>query len=161
VHNSPRQVVVSGESAALDRAAVEFRALGALRVLRLPVPFAGHSDALAPVADALGQLLDGCPVAPPTVPFYSTVTGERVADAATVRRLLLRSLVEPVRFHDAVRRALAQEACTSVVEIGSPAGARLLGCVRDTVAEEVRLGNVSTTHGEYLRYWLLDEQRCG
>jgi acyl transferase domain-containing protein len=105
--NGPAQVTVAGSAAGIERLrlALVARQLFA-RPLRVQVPF--HSVYMepleAPLHAALGELVP----APPTIPLYSTVTGERVAGAIHDAGYWYRNMREPVRFADAVNAALAE-----------------------------------------------------
>src|SRR5437588_7152236 len=78
-YNSPLEVAVSGDEAALGAAAVRLRKAGA-RVIRIEAPYARHSSSMAPVRDHLADLLQGCPIGDPQLAFYSTVDAGPHAD---------------------------------------------------------------------------------
>lgn len=134
--NSPTQTVLSGNTDALPEAASRCRSLGARRTRILPVPFAAHSPFMAPVREELVDLVQKVPIAAPTVPFYSTVTGEASIDPAEIRGLLLRSVTDPVGFRQTVATAL-RHGYEEVLEIGSSWPPMLLGFVRDICREDL------------------------
>ncbi|MFD5890559.1 ACP S-malonyltransferase [Streptomyces sp. NPDC060334] len=135
-YNSPTQTVLSGEAAALPEAASRCRSLGARRTRVLPVPFAAHSPYMTPVREQLVDQLEKVPIAAPTVPFYSTVTGEPTTDPAEIRELLQRSVTEPVRFRQAVVAAL-RDGYEKVMEIGSSWPPALLGFISETCRHDL------------------------
>lgn len=133
-YNSPGQTVLAGTREGLALAAPRLRAVGAARTRTLPVPFAAHSPHMAAVQERLGQALEHIRVDPPRVPYYSSVTGDRVRRPDEIRALLVRSVAEPVRFRRAVANALSEghegsEGYDNVLEVGSDRPPRLLGLV--------------------------------
>jgi [acyl-carrier-protein] S-malonyltransferase len=118
-HNGPTQTVVSGEPAAVERAAALARQAGARAVVPLEVATACHSPLMAPVAPVLSAALGRVVLADPTVPVVSNVGAEICRDRDRVLPLLLRHLVEPVEWEGSMRRLIA--AGTELfVEVGSP-----------------------------------------
>ena len=124
--NAPAQVVLSGTTAEIERAA------GALRVRqidarRLPVSAAFHSplvsDAEGPLADALEAIDFG----DGTLPIYANSTGMPYpADAKEAKALLAGQLARPVLFDDLIRR-MHRDGVRTFVETGPHA--RLSGLV--------------------------------
>jgi [acyl-carrier-protein] S-malonyltransferase len=128
--NAPRQVVVSGSLAAIDRSETALRAAGARRVIRLRVSGAFHSPAMAPAAEAFLGELERVAWRDPETPLISNVTAEPVTSAATLRRLLGEQLSAPVEWTASVRR-MADEGIEAYVECGP--GAALTGMVQRIV----------------------------
>ncbi|MBA2629443.1 MAG: ACP S-malonyltransferase, partial [Thermoleophilaceae bacterium] len=102
--NAPRQVVVSGDVAAVARAGELARARGAKRVLPLQVSGAFHSPLMAPVAEGLRAALEGVPVEDARFPVVSNVTAEPVVEAGEIRRLLVAQVTSPVRWNESMAR---------------------------------------------------------
>lgn len=96
--NSASQTVVAGTAAALDAAEARFKEAGAKRVVRLKVAGPFHSPLVASAARAFAPDLAAAPFADPALPLYSNVTGKAVASGAEAKDLLLRQIVEPVRW---------------------------------------------------------------
>jgi len=116
-HNAPRQVVLAGPTAALDRAEAALRAAG-LSGQRLAVATAFHSPLVAPASDAFATDLAELPLAAPNFPVISC--SELAAypdDPATARAWLARQLARPVRFVDQVE-ALHARGIRTFVELG-------------------------------------------
>lgn len=115
--NAPGQIVISGDPAALERAADAARGAGARRVLPLNVSGAFHSPLMAPAEADLRAALDAVDLRPPTFPVISNVTAQPVSDPAQARELLVRQLTSPVRWTEGMRTLLelGVERC---VEIG-------------------------------------------
>lgn len=97
--NAARQVVVSGDRAAVDLL-VDLAERGSARATRLQVSSAFHTSLMTPAAPELGRLLGGVRVRAPTVPVVANVTGRPVTSPAQVRECLLRQLDQPVRWAD-------------------------------------------------------------
>ncbi len=132
--NSPKQIVVSGESAAVDRLVELANAEPGGRAMRLPVGAAFHSEYMRPVRDELETALAEVEIADPAVPLVANHSGRAVHDAAGVREALLGQIASPVRFTDCVE-SLVDGGCTSFLELGP--GRVLTGLVRQIAGREV------------------------
>jgi len=99
--NSPAATVIAGPVAAMDDVEKE---LGRSQVpmRRLPVDYAFHSAEMKIYGERLAKLLSGLPVQRPSIPVFSTVTGERAADLEFNAVYWQRNVAEPVRFAAAV-----------------------------------------------------------
>lgn len=126
-YNSPGQIVISGDVAAVERAMVLAKDAGAKRALRLNVSGAFHSPLMRVAEDGLRAQLDSVEIGAPAFPVVSNVTAEPVTNAADARRLLVEQLTSPVRWTESVRTMVAQ-GVTSFVEVGP--GSVLSGLVR-------------------------------
>ena len=114
--NSPEDVTVAGDADAL--AALGRRMRDADVFFRdLDLDYAFHSPAMDGLHDELRKELGGLAPAPVDVPLYSTVTGHRVKGTDLDAEYWWRNVRQPVRFHDAVRRAVDDGAAV-LVEIG-------------------------------------------
>ncbi|MEV8594617.1 acyltransferase domain-containing protein [Streptomyces sp. NPDC052012] len=114
--NAAKSTVLSGEIAGLERIEARLASRG-VRCRRLAVSHAFHSPLMEPVVDrftaAARRLRGGIA----RLPFYSTVYG-RLATEPLYAPYWAEQLTSPVRFADAARAMLAQQAPTHVVEIG-------------------------------------------
>jgi [acyl-carrier-protein] S-malonyltransferase len=140
-YNSPGQIVISGETAAVDRAMELAKASGAKRAIRLNVSGAFHSPLMEPAAAGLGAALNAARFDAPSFPVYANVTAEPVSDAATARALLLRQLTAPVRWTDVVAALAARFPNALFVEMGP--GTVLAGLVKK-IAPAVRTAACGT-----------------
>ena len=115
--NSPAQVVASGSAAAVDR----LEALAKqrkTRAVRLPVAGAFHSELMRPAVEPVLEVLGRIELRDPAFPVAENVTGDLVTDAATLRELLGRQVVSPVRWDTGIH-ALATAGATRFVEAGT------------------------------------------
>ncbi|MEZ4402977.1 MAG: SDR family NAD(P)-dependent oxidoreductase [Kofleriaceae bacterium] len=116
-HNSPRQSVVAGATAAIDRAVA---ALAAARIAtrRIPVAAAFHSPLVAGAQHALAARLAQLDVRAPRVPVWSNVTAEPYPDGPDeIRALLAAQVAQPVRFAPQIE-AMYQAGARVFVETG-------------------------------------------
>jgi [acyl-carrier-protein] S-malonyltransferase len=103
-HNSPAQVAISGEQAAVAAAGEALKEAGARRVIPLPVSGAFHSPLLAEAAAAFAGELDRCTFEDPGVPLIANVSAEPVRSAAALIDGMRRQLTAPVLWQDSVAR---------------------------------------------------------
>jgi len=117
-YNSPGQVVISGEIAAVERAMEMAKAAGAKRAIRLNVSGAFHSPLMEVARGGLERALDDAALRDPTFPVYANVTAEPVHTATDARRLLLEQLTAPVAWTRVVERLAADYPDALYVEMG-------------------------------------------
>jgi [acyl-carrier-protein] S-malonyltransferase len=115
--NSPGQVVISGDEAAVHRAVALAREAGARRALPLNVSGAFHSPLMAEAETGLREHLDAIALSPAAFPVVSNVTAEPVTEPQQARRLLVAQLTAPVRWTASVRTML-DAGVTRFVELG-------------------------------------------
>ena len=125
-YNCPGQVVVSGETAAVEQLNAVATEAGARRALTLPVSGAFHSPLTAAAADDLRPALEAADFHAPTSAFFSTVTC-RLEDGTGIAGILEDQLGAPVRFTQAIQ-ALAADGVTTCIEVGP--GNVLAGLIR-------------------------------
>ena len=115
--NSPKQTVISGGEASVDRAIAWCDEHG-LRARRLPVACAFHSPYVAPAQERLAEMLAQTPIETPSIPVYSNTSGERYPqDAAQIGELLARHLTHPVEWVSEVE-AMHAAGARIFVEVG-------------------------------------------
>jgi [acyl-carrier-protein] S-malonyltransferase len=115
-YNCPGQVVVSGESRAVEECCAEAESLGARRAIRLKVSGAFHSPLVARAADRLKPAIERVRFHEPVAPFMSTVTAT-IEPAQRLGALLVDQLTAPVRFTQAAHE-LMRGGVTTFVEVG-------------------------------------------
>ncbi len=115
-YNCPGQIVVSGESPAVDECCDEAEREGARRAIKLKVSGAFHSPLVARAADRLKPAIERINFGEPRAAFMSTVTA-KLEDAQRLRTLLVDQLTAPVKFTQAARELIGQ-GVTVFVEVG-------------------------------------------
>lgn len=95
--NAPGQVVLSGSSAAIDRAAEYASGEKKLRIAKLQVAGAFHSPLMQPAAERLATALQSTTINLPNVPVMSNVTGEPHV-VGQIRNMLVSQLTSSVRW---------------------------------------------------------------
>ena len=115
-YNTPSQIVIGGEVAAVDKAVELLKDAGVKRLIPLNVSGPFHTALLKPASERLAEVLE-------TVEFSDFVrplvgnTEATVMEKERVRELLTRQVMEPVRFYDSI--AIMQEVgVTEFIEIG-------------------------------------------
>ncbi|GIK88074.1 MAG: malonyl CoA-acyl carrier protein transacylase [Betaproteobacteria bacterium] len=116
-YNAPAQVVIAGERAAVERAMLAAKELGARRAVLLPVSAPFHSSLLKPAAERLAQRLAQVPVAAPSIPVLHNVDVALHPEPDAIRAALARQAASPVRWTQTIR-AFAEAGVTHVVECG-------------------------------------------
>ncbi|MEJ1960857.1 MAG: ACP S-malonyltransferase [Gammaproteobacteria bacterium] len=116
-YNSVGQVVIAGQTAAVQRAMEAAKARGAKRSLPLAVSVPSHSSLLKPAAERLGERLKTVAFRAPRIRYVSAVDGASYSDPALLPPLLVRQLASPVRWQDAVR-GLAATGIGQIIECG-------------------------------------------
>jgi [acyl-carrier-protein] S-malonyltransferase len=116
--NSPGQVVISGEIAALERAMALALERGARRALRLPVSIASHSPLMEEAARKFADAVDAAKIADPETPVVGNTSAQLLRTAEEIRRELKAQLTSPVRWVESVR-AMASLGATVFVELGT------------------------------------------
>ena len=132
--NSPTQIVVSGEDAAVERLVELAPEAGASRAVRLTVGAAFHSQLMKPVQTELELATQTLGWTDPVAPLAANHSGELVDQGEAVRLALVAQIASPVRWVDCVR-TLLDAGCTRFVEIGP--GRVLTGLVRQIADSEV------------------------
>ena len=126
-YNSPGQVVISGEEAAVDKACEILKADGAKRALRLPVSGAFHSPLMEPAREKLARAIEATPFQAPRCPVYQNVTAAPTEDPVLIKENCLKQLTSPVKWTQSVLN-MAADGATEFVELGP--GTVLTGLVK-------------------------------
>ncbi len=129
--NSPGQVVVSGEPAALDKMAALAKAAGG-HSLPLRVSGAFHSPLMDDAAHDFARLVAEAPIADPRIPVVANVGAEPVTDATGVRQAISHQMTSPVLWTATVKRMLA-DGVRLFLEVGP--GNVLTKLIQRTAAE--------------------------
>jgi len=125
--NAPGQVVLSGHTAAVERACEIAKSKGAKRAVMLPVSAPFHCPLMAPAADVMAEALAGVQVKMPAVPLVANVTASHLSDPEEIRRKLVEQVTGMVRWRESVTY-MAGQGVEKIVELG--AGKVLSGLTR-------------------------------
>ncbi len=102
----PGNLVVSGTKAGINRA-VELAEAANAKVVRLSVAGAFHTSIMQPADQQLAAALAGVSIQSPRIPVISNVDVQSHSDAAEIRDILVRQVLNPVRWEDDIKAMLA------------------------------------------------------
>ena len=134
--NSPGQVVVSGEIAALDVFEPRALAAGARRAMRLTVAGAFHSECMRPAAERLDAALAETPFREARCPVYQNATAAPATAPDALRANLSAQLCAPVLWDDSFRAMAAAAAGTPFLD---PAPGRVLAGLARKIAGDAQV----------------------
>jgi len=132
--NDPKQTVIAGTKAGVDKACEALKAQGAKRALLLPVSAPFHSSLMKPAADRLRERLAATSFGAPQIPVVNNVDVTVQTDAAAIRDALYRQAFGPVRWVETVQ-AIRARGVSHIIECGP--GKVLAGMVKRIDAEAV------------------------
>lgn len=115
--NAPGQVVIAGDSAAVERAIEACKNAGAKRALGLPVSVPSHCALMLPAAEKLAGELRNVRFHAPELPVINNVDVARETDPERIRDALVRQLHSPVRWVETVQ-ALVADGVETLYECG-------------------------------------------
>ncbi len=125
--NGGGQLVISGEKAAVEKAAEVATAKGAKRALMLPVSAPFHSSLMSPAAEAMRDALAEVEKKNPVVPVIANVRAAPVSDANEIAGLLVEQVTGQVRWRETVEW-FGKNGVETLYEVGS--GKVLTGLAR-------------------------------
>lgn len=136
-YNCPGQLVISGETKAVELACEKMKEAGAKRALILPVGGAFHSPMMEPAREELAAAIEATTFNTPICPVYQNVTATAVSDPAEIKKNLITQLTAPVRWTQSVQQMIADGA-TSFTEVGP--GKVLMGLINkiDKTVETIK-----------------------
>jgi [acyl-carrier-protein] S-malonyltransferase len=132
--NSPGQVVIAGEKAAVERAIEACKAKGAKRALPLPVSAPFHSTLMKPAAARLKDYLREVSVTVPKIALVNNVDVTIVSEPEAIKDALVRQAASPVRWVETLRR-MADSGVTHVIECGP---GKVLAGMTKRIAPQIR-----------------------
>lgn len=133
--NSPGQIVISGESAAIQTAidtASTSDSISIKRAMLLPVSAPFHCRLMAPAADTMAHALAATTLNIPSMPIFTNVSAAPQTDPAVIRRQLTQQVTARVRWRETLL-ALAEAGTTRFIELGT--GKVLSGLVKRTLPD--------------------------
>ena len=116
-YNSPRQVVISGEVAAVKEACSKLKEAGAKRALPLAVGGAYHSPLMEPARVELAAAIEKAEFKTPRCPIYQNVDAKPYTNPVEIKKNLLAQLTSPVRWTQTVKNMIA-DGMTEFTECG-------------------------------------------
>ena len=132
--NDPKQTVIAGTKAGVERACEALKSSGAKRALLLPVSAPFHSSLMRPAAERLRARLADTAFAVPQIPVVNNIDVKIETDIAAIRDALYRQAFGPVRWVETVQ-AIAARGVTHIIECGP--GKVLCGMVKRIDAQAV------------------------
>ena len=115
--NSPGQVVIAGQKAAVERAGVLCKEAGAKRALPLPVSVPSHCALMKPAAEKLAITLAGLQFNTPSIPVINNVDVMAETDPVKIKDALVRQLYNPVRWTESVQ-SMSEQGIEKLIEVG-------------------------------------------
>ena len=115
--NSPGQTVISGATAAVEKAAALCKDKGARRAVMLPVSAPFHCALMQPAQEEVARVLAGLKLSDPRFPVAANVSGTMVTTAEGARDALIEQVTGAVRWVDCMRALVGAEADV-FVEVG-------------------------------------------
>lgn len=125
-YNCPGQLVISGETSAVEKACEAMKAAGAKRALLLPVGGAFHSPMMEPAREELAAAIEATTFSTPICPVYQNVTASAVSDPEEIKKNLIIQLTAPVRWTQSVQQMI-KDGASLFTEVGP--GKVLIGLV--------------------------------
>jgi len=104
----PGNIVISGNRGACERAAEMAQSLGAMKAVPLAVAGAFHTEIMRPADQRCAEALAEVPMRKPCIPVISNVDALPHDDPEEIRRILVRQILQPVRWEDSMRLLLQQ-----------------------------------------------------
>jgi [acyl-carrier-protein] S-malonyltransferase len=126
--NSPDQIVIAGNTAAVERAVELAKAAGARRAVMLQVSAPFHCPLMKPAQERLKADLDAVEFRDLSVPLINNWQAREVRSGAEAREGLYQQVPNPVRWAEAIR-VMAAAGVTRFLEVG--AGGVLTGLLRN------------------------------
>lgn len=131
-YNCPGQLVISGETAAVEEACVKLKEAGAKRALMLPVNGAFHSPLMQPAQEKLAAAIENTKFRNPTIPVYQNITTTAVSIPEEIKQNLIKQLTGPVKWTQSVQNMI-KDGATTFIEVGP--GKTLQGLIKKINSE--------------------------
>lgn len=139
-YNCPGQIVITGETKAVEAAAEKLKEAGAKRAVMLNVSGLFHSPMLKKAGEELAQVLESVELSPLDVPYVTNVTAQQVTDISQTKELLAEQVSSSVRWQQSMENLIA-DGVDTFIEIGP--GRTLAGFMRK-ISRDVTVYNVGT-----------------
>lgn len=126
-YNCPGQLVISGETAAVEEACAKLKDAGAKRALLLPVNGAFHSPLMQPAQERLAEAINKANFRKATMPVYQNITTTAVNDPQEIKKNLIAQLTGPVKWTQSVQNMI-KDGAQQFIEVGP--GKTLQGLIK-------------------------------
>lgn len=126
LHNTQNQFVMSGDAEAVEAFSIKAKEKGALKVVKLKVSQAFHSELMREIHQEFIEEVDKLSFGNAQCPIILNCTAEKTSEAEKIKEDIRQQLVSPVRWYDSVQKMLEEEA--EFVEVGP--GKSLSGMLR-------------------------------
>lgn len=126
-YNCPGQLVISGETNAVEKACELLKAAGAKRALLLPVNGAFHSPLMQPAQEKLAAAIEATKFKKAMMPIYQNITTTAVSDLEEIKKNLIAQLTGPVKWTQSVEN-MVKDGARSFIEVGP--GKTLQGLIK-------------------------------
>ncbi|MDO5614755.1 MAG: ACP S-malonyltransferase [Cruoricaptor ignavus] len=131
-YNCPGQLVISGETTAVEEACAKMKEAGAKRALLLPVNGAFHSPMMQPAQDRLEEAIENTKFRNATIPIYQNVTTTAVSNPDEIKANLIAQLTAPVKWTQSVQN-MVKDGAGIFMEVGP--GKTLQGLIKKIDSE--------------------------
>lgn len=131
-YNCPGQLVISGETKAVEEACNAMKEAGAKRALILPVNGAFHSPLMQPAQERLASAIENAKFRKATIPVYQNITTTAVTDPDEIKKNLIAQLTGPVKWTQSVQNMI-KDGASNFVEVGP--GKTLQGLIKKINSE--------------------------
>ncbi len=131
-YNCPGQLVISGETSAVENACEKLKEAGAKRALMLPVNGAFHSPLMQPAQDKLAAAIENTKFSKAVMPVYQNITTTAVNDADEIKKNLIAQLTGPVKWTQSVQN-MVKDGASTFIEVGP--GKTLQGLIKKINSE--------------------------
>ncbi|WP_284463074.1 ACP S-malonyltransferase [Chryseobacterium sp.] len=126
-YNCPGQLVISGETSAVEEACAKLKEAGAKRALLLPVNGAFHSPLMQPAQERLAAAIENTKFRKATIPVYQNITTTAVTNPDEIKQNLIAQLTGPVKWTQSVQNMI-KDGASNFVEVGP--GKTLQGLIK-------------------------------
>ncbi|MBT5412164.1 MAG: ACP S-malonyltransferase [Cellvibrionales bacterium] len=116
--NSPGQVVIAGNTEAVNRAMVSCKDAGAKRILSIPVSAPFHTNLMKPAAEKLSKDIEIVKFSPATIPVVHNVNARIQSEPESIKELIIEQIFKPVLWVDCIE-TMANNGVTNIVECGA------------------------------------------
>ena len=116
-YNCPGQLVISGETEAVNKACESLKEAGARRALLLPVGGAFHSPMMEPAREELAAAIEATDFQSPSCPIYQNVSTIAVTNPDEIKKNLMAQLTAPVKWTQSVQNMI-KDGATTFIEVG-------------------------------------------